>query len=147
MKKILCILYSVCLLAACSSDDDTLSPTTDPLKGDPVTTEQIMGEYELRHVVHDNTNHGIIKDKLRLTIKDDFTCEDFNPRTLDKKQFTWSYSDGIISFSNSLNGQVKGWFDTSELWFDKSQLKYRAYYIDGDGTKTNVIVTYTYVKQ
>lgn len=140
MKKLsLLLLIPFFMLLSCSDSDD-VTPTTEPEKGDKVTIEQVVATYELRYVRYDNTSDGIIKDKLTLTLNEDLTSLDFNPRTLDKKESTWTHTENNITFTNSLHGKVTG-------WLDKNELKYKAYYIGNNGSKTNDIVTYIYVKQ
>ncbi|MEN9918711.1 MAG: hypothetical protein RL662_1147 [Bacteroidota bacterium] len=58
MKKLLYILFAVCLFIACSSDDDNTNPTTEPQKGEAVTTEQIVGTYKATSIKFDNTGDG-----------------------------------------------------------------------------------------
>ena len=140
MKKLL-ILLLLPLFIACSSDEEnTSTPTTDPQKGDEVTTEQITGTYKATSIKFDNTGDGFFKDNLELTFNVDQTGEEWNPRTLEKTPFTWSYRDRIITFSYSLHKNVKG-------WFDKSNLKYRAYYINSNGNTTEQIATHIFVKK
>jgi hypothetical protein len=141
MKKLLYILFSVCLLTACGgNEENSIIPTTEPEKGDAVTTEQIIGTYKASYIKFDNTDEGLFKDNLELTFNADQTGEERNPRTLEKTPFTWSYNDRVISFSYSLHKNVKG-------WFDKSNLKYRAYYINSNGKPTERIATHIFVKK
>jgi len=140
MKKILYILFAVCLFTVCSSDDDNTEPNTDPTKDDVVTTEQIIGTYKASSIKFDNNDLGFFKDNIELTFKADNTGEEWNPRTLDKTPFTWSYNDRVISFSYSLHKNVKG-------WFEKSSLIFKASYIDENGVQTNGIATHTFVKK
>lgn len=136
MKKILYILFAVCLFTACSSDDDNTTPTTDPQKGDDVTIEQIIGKYELSDLNFDNGNLGTFEDKIQLTFNADKSGEEFNPRTLKKASFNWSYNNRVINFTHSVHGSVSG-------WFDKSTLKYKTY---AKPEYPNEIGTYFYKK-
>lgn len=140
MKKLLYTLFAVCLFTACSSDDDTPTPTTEPQKGDAVTTEQIVGTYRASEIKYDNNDFGFFDDKIELTFKADNTGEEWNPRTLAKTPFTWSYNstDRVISFSYSLHQNVKGWFDNSKL-------KYRDY-VKNNGVTSKSIATHDFVK-
>lgn len=143
MKKILYLLFSVCIITACSSDDHiTYSLSTDPLKGDEVTVDQIIGTYKSYEIVYDNTGngiaHGFFEDNIELTFNADNTGEE--KRNINKIPFTWSYNDRVISFSYSLHKNIRG-------WFDKSGLKYRTDDVYGSGVKSESIATVTFVKK
>lgn len=141
MNKLLTLLLFTTLLISCSSDNDNpLNSSTDPQRGDEVTTEQIVGTYKASSIRFDNTGYGFFSDAIELTFNPDKTGEEWNPRTLAKAPFTWSYSDRVITFSYSLHKNIKG-------WFDKSNLMYRAYYINSNGNTTEQIATHTFIKK
>lgn len=140
MKKLITLLLLLPFFIACSSDDNTITPNTEPQKGDDVTTEQITGTYKASSIRFDNTGYGFFSDAIELTFNSDKTGEEWNPRTLAKVPFTWSYSNRIITFSYSLHKNIKG-------WFDKSNLMYRAYYINSNGNTTEQIATHTFIKK
>lgn len=138
MKKLFLLLLVLPFLASC--DDDIKEPTKEPLKGDAVTTEQIVGTYKSVSIKLDNTDDGLFKEIILLTFNADNTGEEFNFTTQKKHPFTWTYSDRIITFSYTLHKNVKG-------WFDKSELKYRDYYTDPENSKTQYLATFSFSKQ
>lgn len=133
MKKLFLLLLVLPLLASCSSDDD-IEPTKEPLHGDAVTTEQIVGTYKSASIRLDNTDDGLFTESIQLTFKADNTGQELNLATQKTHPFTWTYSDRVITFSYTLHKNVKG-------WFDKSELKYRDYY------KNQYLATFTFAKQ
>lgn len=140
MKKLFLLLLVLPFLASCSSDDDIKEPTKEPLKGDAVTTEQIVGTYKSTSIKLDNTDDGLFTEVIQLTFNADNTGEELNLTTQKTHPFTWTYSDRIITFSYTLHKNVKG-------WFDKSELKYRDYYIDPEDSKTQYLATFSFSKQ
>lgn len=135
MKKLFAILLVLPFMFSCSSDNE-VEPTTEPQKGDEVTVEQIVGRYELSGLFFDDGGLGTYEDKIRLTFNSDNSGEEFNPRTLKKTPFTWSYNDKVINFTHTIHGNING-------WFDKKTLKYKAY-AKPEYPKT--IGTYSYKK-
>lgn len=136
MKKILYILFAISLFTACSSSEDTI-PTTEPETGDNMTTEQIIGTYHVVDLRVDGFNDLLPNLDIELIFKNDYILEELNLNTLERKQYTWSYSNKIISFENTDNGKVQGWFKNGNLKF-KTYAK--PYY-------PNLIGTFTYSKR
>ncbi|MDR2917284.1 MAG: hypothetical protein LBV74_21020 [Tannerella sp.] len=117
MKKFLYILFSVCILTACSSDDDNPAPNTDPLKGDNISIEQVVGTYEPNRVYFENnSNNGFFEYNQKLTFNSDKTGYDFTYNE-DHSPFTWDLSNNIISFTHSKFGNVKAWIKDNKLSF------------------------------
>lgn len=136
MKKLLTLILLFPLFISCSSDNE-ITPTTEPETGDNMTTEQIIGTYILSDLHIEGLNDAMFDEKIELSFKDNNTLEEFNPRTLEKKQYTWTYSNKVISFENTQHGKVQGWFKDSNL-------KYRA---TAKPNYPNKIGTYSYYKQ
>ncbi|MFV0312256.1 MAG: hypothetical protein ACK5KN_11490 [Dysgonomonas sp.] len=136
MKKLLYILFAISLFSACSSDEDT-TPTTEPEIGDNMTIEQIVGTYILSDLQFNDGFVGMFNEKIELSFKENNTLEEFNPRTLERKQYTWTYSNKVISFENTQHGKVQG-------WFKDGYLKYNTY---AKPNYPNNIGTYTYYKK
>lgn len=136
MKKLLSLILLLPLFISCSSDNE-ITPTTEPETGDNMTTEQIIGTYILSDLIFDNGNDGNYNDKIELSFKGNNTLEEFNPRTLERKKYTWSYSNNVISFENTQHGNVLG-------WFKNGYLKYRTY---AKPNYPDKIGTYTYYKK
>lgn len=136
MKKLLTLILLLPLFISCSSDNE-ITPTTEPETGDNMTTEQIVGTYILSDLTFDDGFIGMFNDKIELSFKDDNTLEEFNPRTLERKKYIWSYSNKVISFENTQHGKVQG-------WFKDGYLKYRTY---AKPNYPDKIGTYSYYKK
>lgn len=136
MKKLLTLILLFPLFISCSSDNE-ITPTTEPETGDNMTTEQIVGTYHVVDLRVDGFNDLLPNLDIELIFKNDYILEELNVKTLERKQYTWSYSNKIISFENTDNGKVQGWFKDGNLKF-KTYAK--PYY-------PNLIGTFTYSKR
>ena len=118
MKKFIYILLSVCLFTACSSDDDNPIPNFDPLKGDNISIEQVVGTYAPNRVhFNDKSNNiGLFEYNQNLTFNSDKTGYDFT-YIGDHSPFTWDLSNNVISFTHSKYGNVKAWIKDDKLSF------------------------------
>ncbi len=115
MKKFIYILLSVCLFTACSSDNPI--PNTDPLKGDDISIEQVVGTYEPNRVYIENNDLNLIFEyNQNLTFNSDKTGYDFT-YIGDHSPFTWDLSNNVISFTHSKYGNVKAWIKDDKLSF------------------------------
>jgi hypothetical protein len=103
-------------LIGCTKSEDLASvePRAD---GDEMTIEQIIGTYLPTGLRYAEGSIGAWggQDDIQLTFNSDYTGEEFNPVTLEKTPFTWSYDKRIICFTHSLHGDVQGWFENGSL--------------------------------
>lgn len=136
MKKLLTLILLFPLFISCSSDNE-ITPTTEPETGDNMTTEQIVGTYHVVDLRVDGFNDLLPNLDIELIFKNDYILEELNVKTLERKQYTWSYSNKIISFENTDNGKVQGWFKDGNL-------KFKTY---AKPHYPNLIGTFTYSKR
>ncbi|MFV0312190.1 MAG: hypothetical protein ACK5KN_11160 [Dysgonomonas sp.] len=136
MKKLLSLILLFPLFISCSSDNEII-PTIEPETGDNMTIEQIVGTYILSDLHIEGLNDAIFGEKIELSFKENNTLEEFNPQTLERKQYAWTYSNKVISFENTQHGKIQG-------WFKNGYLKYKTY---AKPNNPNRIGTYTYIKK